>query len=243
MRLWTFAHRNALEILRDPLSYCFGLGFPVVVLLMLAAIQKNVPAELYALPELLPGITVFGFSFLSLFAAQLVSKDIASAFLARLLITPMKAVDFILGYTLPLLPAALLQITALGVAACILGLPVSFRLLPYGAVMLLTAVFFIVLGLLFGSILNEKQVGGICGAVLTNLSAWFGGAWFDLELIGKGFYRIAAALPFVHAVEFGRGLLQDNTAAVSTDMLWVLGYVLVCTGAAVSVFCYRSKRL
>ena len=40
-----------------------------------------------------------------------------------------------------------------------------------------------VFGLLFGSILTDKQVGGICGAILTNLSAWLSGTWFDLELV------------------------------------------------------------
>ena len=43
MRMFTFAGRNTKEILRDPLTLFFGLGFPLVLLLLLSAIQANIP--------------------------------------------------------------------------------------------------------------------------------------------------------------------------------------------------------
>ena len=46
MRALTFAKRTAKEILRDPLTLAFGLGFPVVLLLLLSAIQANIPVPL-----------------------------------------------------------------------------------------------------------------------------------------------------------------------------------------------------
>ena len=50
MKMMTFAKRNAKEILRDPLNLAFGLGFPLVVLLLLTAIQANVPVNLFEIP-------------------------------------------------------------------------------------------------------------------------------------------------------------------------------------------------
>ncbi len=88
MRTKVFAGRVARDILRDPLNLLFGLGFPLVVLLLLTAIQSHVPVELFALPRLTPGITVFGLSFLTLFSATLVARDRESAFLQRLYTTP-----------------------------------------------------------------------------------------------------------------------------------------------------------
>ena len=60
---WTaFSGRNAKEILRDPLTVAFSLGFPLVLLLLLTAIQANVPVDLFVIGQLAPGIAVFGLS-------------------------------------------------------------------------------------------------------------------------------------------------------------------------------------
>ena len=56
MKLMAISSRTAKEILRDPLNLFFGLGFPVILLLLLSAIQANVPVELFALNRLTPGI-------------------------------------------------------------------------------------------------------------------------------------------------------------------------------------------
>jgi ABC-2 type transport system permease protein len=104
-----FAKRNTKEILRDPLNLFFGLGFPLVLILLLSAIQANIPVELFAIESLAPGITVFGLSFMSLFAATLVAKDRESSFLQRLYTTPLRPIDFILGYMLPIIPIAIAQ--------------------------------------------------------------------------------------------------------------------------------------
>ena len=104
MRMLTFSRRCMREILRDPISLGFGLGFPVVLLLLLSALQRNIPVSLFAIDSLTPGITVFGLSFVTLFSATLVAKDRESALLQRLYTTPLSAADFILGYMLPILP-------------------------------------------------------------------------------------------------------------------------------------------
>ena len=50
-----FSGRNTKEMLRDPLNLAFGLGFPVVLLLLLTAIQRNIPVDLFQLEQLVPG--------------------------------------------------------------------------------------------------------------------------------------------------------------------------------------------
>ena len=75
MRILLMARRSAKEILRDPVNLGFGLGFPVVLLLLLTAIQANIPVELFNLDKLTPGIAAFGLSFMALFTAVLVAKD------------------------------------------------------------------------------------------------------------------------------------------------------------------------
>ena len=241
MRLLTFSNRCAKEILRDPLNLLFGLGFPVALLLLLSAIQANVPVALFEIAHLTPGIAVFGLSFITLFSATLIAKDRESALLQRLYTTPMKAKDYILGYMLPMVPIAVAQSIVCYLVAIILGLPVSTHILSAIFMILPIAIFYIALGLLFGSILNTKQVGGICGALLTNLSAWLSGIWFDLDLVGEAFGKIANALPFVHAVELERAMVNGNFAESLPHLFPVLGYAILITIGAICLFLRQMK--
>lgn len=242
MRMLTFATRNAKEILRDPLNLAFGLGFPLVLLLLLTAIQANIPVSLFELQQLAPGITVFGLSFMTLFSATLIAKDRGGSLLQRLYTTPLTPVDFILGYTLPIIPFAVAQSAICYAAALLLGLELTVNILFAVAFMIPVSLLYIALGLLFGSILTDKQAGGICGGLLTNLSAWLSGIWFDLELVGGFFREIAYALPFVHAVELERAVLAGNYGGIFPHLWWVLGYALAALAAAVLLFLRQMKK-
>lgn len=242
MRMLTFASRNTKEILRDPLNLGFGLGFPLVLILLLSAIQANIPVPLFEIASLAPGIAVFGLSFITLFSATLVAKDRGSALLCRLYTTPLTPTDFILGYTLPLLPIAVGQSAITYAVAMLLGLQPSVHMLLALLLILPVALLYVSLGLLFGSFLTDKQVGGVCGALLTNLSAWLSGIWFDLELVGGAFREVAYCLPFVHAVELERAALSGELAAIPAHLAWVLGYALLATVAAVLLFLRQMKR-
>jgi ABC-2 type transport system permease protein len=237
-----FSIRTTKEILRDPLTLAFGLGFPVVLLLLLTAIQRNIPVSLFELDRLTPGIAVFGLSFISLFSATLISKDRTTSFLMRLFASPMRASDYILGYTLPLLPMALLQTALCYGTAMLLGLKFTPNILLAIVVTLPAALLFIGIGLLCGSVFTDKQVGGICGALLTNLSAWLSGTWFDLNLVGGAFKAISYALPFARAVEAGRAAMAGDYGAILPHLWWVLAYALVVLAFAVLAFRRKMHR-
>ena len=230
MKMMTFANRCAKEILRDPINLAFGLGFPLVLLMLMTAIQANIPVTLFEIQQLTPGITVFGLSFMTLFSATLVAKDRETAFLQRLYTTPLTGIDFILGYMLPLLPIALGQTLICYLAAIPLGLSLSIHTIYAVIGIIPMAIFHIALGLLFGSILGVKQVGGICGALLTNLSAYLSGVWFDLNLVGNAFKTIAEVLPFYHAAELEKSLFEGNFEIATSHFLPV---ALYCVGAVI----------
>lgn len=242
MKLWTFANRNAKEILRDPLTLFFGLGFPLALILLLSAIQANIPVELFEIQHLTPGITVFGLAFMTLFSATVIAKDRGSAFLQRLYTTPMTPMDFILGYTLPMIPISVAQCILCYIAAIALGLDVTINILYAVVFIIPVSIVYIALGLLCGSVLTDKQVGGICGALLTNLSAWLSGVWFDLDLVGGVFRKISYALPFVHAVEMERAVLEGNFSDIFPHIWWVLGYAVILLALAVMLFLRQMKK-
>ena len=239
MRMMTFAKRCTKEILRDPINLGFGLGFPLVLLVLLSTMQKNIPVHLFEIDTLTPGITVFGLSFMTLFSATLIAKDRESALLQRLYTTPLTGVDFIMGYMLLILPIALGQTIVCYLFAIPLGLSFNVNVVYAIIGIIPMAVFNIALGLLCGSILGVKQVGGICGALLTNLSAWLSGVWFDLELVGGFFEKLAYKLPFVHAVELEKALFSGNFEAVVTHILPIILYSVIIT--VVAVFCFLGQ--
>jgi len=117
-----------------------------------------------------------------------------------------------------------------------LELEVSINVLLALVVLIPTAALFIAIGLLVGSILNDKQVGGLCGALLTNLSAWLSGAWFDVRLVGGVFETIAYLLPFAHAVDAARAAVSGDYASIFPHLWWVIGYAVVILAIAIVVF-------
>ena len=236
MRMLTFAERNTKEIIRDPINLAFGLGFPLALILLLSAIQESIPVVLFELQRLTPGITVFGLAFMTLFSATIIAKDRSSSLLQRLYTTPLRPIDFIFGYTLPMIPIAIAQCVICYLTGIILGMKVTVGIVYAIIFIMPVAILYIALGLLCGSVFNDKQVSGICGALLTNLSAWLSGVWFDLDLVGGAFKRIAYALPFVHAVEMERAVLAGDFAGAFPHLWWVLGYAAVLLSLAVLLF-------
>ena len=213
MRMRTFAKRCGKEILRDPVNLGFGLGFPLVLLLLLSSLQANIPVRLFEIDRLTPGMTVFGLSFMTLFSAALIAKDRESAFLQRLYTTPLTPFDFIMGYMLPLLPIALGQSILCYLFAVPLGLTPRVHILWAVLGIIPMAVFHIALGLLCGSLLRVKQVGGVCGA-----------------------------LPFVHAAEMEKALFNGSFEAAAAHLLPVVLYSVWVTAAAVLCFLGQMKK-
>ena len=245
-RIMTFASRNAKEITRDMLTLIFGIAFPLVLMILLSAINKSIPQGYgpsnFQIEKLAPGITVFGLSFLSLFSSMLIAKDRTTSFVLRLFSSPLKPSDFILGYTLPMIPMALIQSAVCYLAALVFGLGFSVNLLPAIVVNLPIAIVFIALGLLFGSLLSEKAVGGVCGALLTNLSAWFSNIWFDTSMVGGLFETVANILPFSHAVKAAQAAVAGNYSAIFADLWIVIAYAVVLTVVAVAVFTVKLNK-
>lgn len=246
MRTLVFAKRNAKEIMRDIFTLIFGILFPLVLLVLLSAINAGIPEQagmkLFDIENLVPGISVFGLSFIALFTATIVSKDRCTSFILRLFTSPLKASQYIIGYTLPLIPLSIIQTIVCYAASFAFGLKWTPDVLLAIVVNIPVAVFFIATGLLCGTIFNDKAVGGVCGALLTNLSAWLSGTWFDLELVGGAFEKIADMLPFVHAVDAGRYALSGEYSKIMPELYWVIGYALVITVIAVIVFNNKMKQ-
>lgn len=235
MRVAAFATRNHKEIVRDPITLLFGIGLPILLLGLFSVMQKNMPLALYEMNNLAPGVIVFSFSFLTLFSGMLLGKDKSSSFLMRIFVSPLSAADYILGYMIPLLPIALLQIFVCLATAMLLGLPFSKSILFLILVLLMISPLYISFGLLFGTLFTDKQVGGIF-AIFVNVTTWLSGTWFELDMIGGTFQKIAQLLPFMHAVDAARAILHAEYAHVFYSLIVIIGYTVIMTILAIFMF-------
>lgn|SRR5690625_1920976 len=242
MAVTAFATRNRKEILRDPLSIVFGIGFPLVILILLSFLQKSLPgmSDIFAIENFVPGIAVFGLTFISLFSGMLISGDRSSSYLMRLFTSPLSGIDYIIGYSYPLLPMAILQSAICFLTGVILGMPVSVNILFSIVALIPVAVLFISIGLMMGSVLSQKQMNG-AGAILTNSVLFLGGIMIPLNTIGGTFQTICNLLPFVHAVDLVQSVLSDNYSEVFQHLWWVLGYTAVIFILAVIFFKKKMK--
>ncbi len=241
MRMTAFASRNRKELLRDPLSLVFCIGFPLFLLVLVAILNRRLPPVAnFQLENFAPGTAVFSFSFLTLFSGMLIAKDRTSSFLIRLFASPLTSSDYIWGYSLPLLPIALAQSLVFFITAFFFGLPVNAHIFMTLLVLIPAAGFFIGLGLLFGSLFTDKQVGGIF-SIFVWLATMLSGMWLPLDMVGGVFKTVAYLLPFANAVDAAKAALVGDYAAILPHLVWVTGYAILAFVAAVWVFRKKMK--
>lgn len=240
MRAWTFAERNRKEILRDPMTLLFGMVLPLLMLWLFSTMAENMPFDLFTLEKLAPAIIVFSFSFITLFTGMLIGRDKSSSFLMRIFASPMAATDYLIGYALPLLPVAFIQMAACYATALLLGMPATLDAIPAFGVLAIISLLYIGFGLFFGTFFTDRQVGAMF-AIFVNITTWLSGTWFELDMIGGTFQRVAYLLPFAHAVDASRAVFAGNYGSVAAPMLWVMGYTAVIFGIAVWGFKKRMR--
>ena len=234
MRILNFAKRNFKEIIRDPLSIIFSILLPLFLLFIFK--QINIPNESYELHNFTPGIVVFGFSFITLFTAMLVSKDRTSSLLIRLGISPMKPIEYILGYMLSIIPLIIVQNVLFFILAIALGLSFSINIIWAMLISIIVAVLFIAIGIIIGSLFSEKASSGISSIVI-QLVCFTSGMYFPRELLGDVFSKICEYLPFESCVTIIKGIMNANLESITIRNIVVFSiYTILALVIAIVVF-------
>ncbi|MBE5931470.1 MAG: ABC transporter permease [Lachnospiraceae bacterium] len=250
MKSKVFAVRTWKEIMRDPLSYIFCLGFPLVMLVIMSIIDKSIPVEagmqVFRIRNLAPGIAYFGLTFVMLFTSIQVSKDRTTALLLRLYASPMKPVEYIFGYTMPMVVLAAVQMVICFGASAVIGRctgdPLGVMEMLPSMVALLPSVFlFVGFGILFGTLVNEKAAPGLC-SILISAAGMIGGIWMDIDSLGGAIKTVARALPFYHGVSLARLPFRETAEGAVEYLLWTVICGVAVYGLAVAVFRSKMKK-
>lgn len=226
-----FAKRNTKELLRDPMSLIFCIGLPLFLLVIFQ--QFNIPSEQFSIENFTPGIIIFSYSFISLFTAQLVSSDRSTSLLSRLFASPMKAIDYIVGYSLALLPIVIIQSVLFFGVGMLFGLNFSINIIYTLLILLPISLLFIGLGILIGCITKANQASAI-GSLVIQLVAFTSGMWFSVDMVGKFYQIICKILPFSYAVDITKGMLNGNFDLLS--MMILIIYIIIIYSLTIIIF-------
>lgn len=240
MKSIVYAKRTFKELIRDPFSLIFGIALPVLLLGLMHTIGKNADVNLFDLKSFTPGIAVFSFAFITLFSSTLISKDRISSFLNRLFSSPLKSKDYILGYSLPLIPIALMQSIICFGFAIIMGMKFNINVIYTILLLIPVSLLFIACGLLLGSLFTDKQAAPV-SSIIVQVVALSSGMWFDLSLVGGIIETICKCLPFYHSVNLAKATLLNNYSNILPSLAWVLGYTIVLFIIAIIVFKKKMK--
>ena len=239
MRTLNFAKRNFKEIIRDPLSIIFAILLPLFLLFIFQ--QFNIPSENYKLENFTPGIIIFGFSFLTLFTAMLVAKDRSTSLLIRLGTSPMKPVEYILGYIISIIPIIIIQNVLFFILAIILGLSFSINIIWAILVSIVVAILFIAIGILIGSTFTEKASSGI-SSIVVQLVCFTSGMYFPRELLGDVFSRICEYLPFESCVTIIKGVMNANLESITIRNIIVFS-IYTILALIISILIFKEKMI
>ncbi len=252
-RTLNFFKRNLKEILRDPIIYVFCLGFPVVMLIMFQILNSytNGNTLIFEMPSLLPAIIMFSYTFTMLTLSLLVSKDRQTMFLKRLYSSPMKSYQFILGYSFVGIIIGIGQTLICVLTSFIISLISKVEFISFVEIILLIVsqlpimITFVFVGILFGTMFNDKGAPGICSALIT-IAGMLGGCWMPVDTMGN-FELFCRFLPFYPSVYIGRAI-TNATKTFGTpyafDSVALLGFIpiIICTIASIVLTIVLFKR-
>ena len=192
---------------------------------------KNVVVNFYA-----PGIAVYGLMILVATAEGIIAGDREKGFLARMFTTPARPWDFILGYSLPFIPVLIVStLIYLGVGMA-LGLTVVGNLGHAFLIFFLIGLCSIGIGMIVGSLVKSESQAGVSWIFIVPM-AMISGAWFSVEGMPSAVKSVAGALPFIHAIDAARAVLNGSSfSAIILDLYWLIGWAVVLFAAGIVLF-------
>lgn len=224
-KIKTLTLRNLKEIIRDPLSLVFCMGFPVVMLLLMQIIFasiKPVP-ENFKLENYAVGICIFGYTFAMMFTAMLIASDKNSEFISRIYMSPIKKSDYLLSYVLSGMPIVFCQTLIFFIIATALGLEPSPNQLVAIVYLIPSMLFYIVLGVLLGTLCKTEKQAGPISSIIISATSMLGGVFMPIDGLGA-FSKINGLLPFSHTTKIASGALVGNYSCIYPHIFWVLGW-------------------
>ncbi len=201
----------------------------IEILVTIQAVPTQIETDITYVDFLAPGIIVFGLLILIPTVANMMASDKEKGMLSRLLTTPARPVDFILGYSLGLVLVAAAQILIIMVVTWLFGLNMIGNPLLAYLIFLLTSLSCIGLGMIATSLAKTRNQAASLTWLFAMPLAAVSGVWFPIEMMPSYLRNIAYAFPFAHTVDASRAILMRGAGleAIRGDFLFLVGWAVV----------------
>jgi len=190
-----------------------------------------------------PGIIIFGLLILIPTSARPIVRDKEKGFMSRLLTTPTRPLDFILGYSLYMLVIAIAQIIIFIVLARLLGMDIVGNFWLAFLVFFLAGLCSIGVGMVIASLSKSENQAEPMAWLISMPLAMLSGCWFSIEMMPQYLRYLAYAFPYAHAIDAARGVLIRGVGmeAINSDFLFLIGWTVVIFAIGIVLF-RRSMR-
>jgi len=185
-----------------------------------------------------PGIITFGLLILIPTSARPIVRDKEKGFLARLLTTPTRPLDFILGYSLALVAITIAQIIIFIFGAWAMGMEIIGNLGLAFLIFFLTGLCSVGIGMVIASLSKSENQAEPLAWLFSMPLAMLSGCWFSIELMPSYIRAVAFAFPYAHTIEASRGILIRGVGleAVGSDFLFLAGWAVAIFAIGVVLF-------
>ena len=217
----------------------FTRGFArIEVPVTLNTTPLHLGAEITYIDFIAPGVIVFGLLILIPTSARMMVRDKEKGFLARLLTTPTRPLDFISGYSLCLFAVAIVQIIIFMVVARLFGMDIVGNAGLAFLIFVLTGLCCIGIGMIVASLFKSENQAEPFSWLIAVPLAMISGAWFSIELMPAWLRSFTHAFPFSHANDASRSILNRGAGleAVTTDLLFLVIWTVVVFAVGIVLF-------
>ena len=223
---------RVVPMLKAVASEFWGIESPVTV----ATRETEQRIENETVNFFAPGVIVFGLMILIPTGAMIIAGDRARGFLSRMLTAPVRPWEFILGYSLPFIPVLIVS------TLIYMGVGMAMGLTIVGNLGIAFLLFFLIglcsvgIAMAVGTLLKSESQSAICYIFIVPL-AMISGAWFSVDGMPEAVKTVAEALPFIHAIDASRGIINGAAlSTVTTDLYWIAGWALAFFAAGIILF-------
>lgn len=244
-RIKALTIRNIKETVREPLSLVFCIAFPLVMLVLMQLIMSGIDGADVAgfnIENFAPGIAVFGYTFTMLFIALGIASDKNAAFMTRIMISPLKPIEYYASFILAFLPICFVQTLLFFACAFIFGLKLSAGLLIAIIYLLPSALFYISCGLFIGTVSKSDKAAGPISSIFICGTGLLGGVWMPVETLGGAFFKVCKALPFFNTVKPASSAISGVYGDIFPCLFITLGYTALFFILSAAIYRFKYKK-
>ncbi|MFA5629681.1 MAG: ABC transporter permease [Dehalococcoidales bacterium] len=184
----------------------------------------NIESKITQMDFIAPGIIVFGLLIMIPTAGRIMLRDKGTRFLQRMMTTPTRPWEFIVGYSLSMVIIAIIQVFVFILLGWLFGMDIIGNIWLALVIFVLTSLCSIGIGMVIASLAKSENQGEALSWLFSMPLAIISGVWFSIEFLPSYVRIFADSFPYSHAVSAARAIITRGAGieAIGSDLLFLV---------------------